>query len=106
ATSTGTGDVVGKVLRTGFTTGSPLSFGNPNNQISFQTGTPPAAVLVKLEKSVPTGPGFGYPGAVQRTYTITPTGGSGFVATLRSEERRVGKGCRSRWGRGHYEKRC
>ena len=87
ATSTGTGDVVGNVRRTGFTNGPALtnakSFGNPNNQISFQTGTAPADITVNLAKSVPTGTGFGYPGAVQRTYTITPNGGSGFTATLR-----------------------
>lgn len=87
ATSTGTGDVVGNVRRTGFTNGpaatNAKSFGNPNNQISFQTGTPPPDVLVNLVKSQPTGNGFGYPNAVQRTYTITPNGGSGYTATLR-----------------------
>src|SRR5207244_153831 len=28
------------------------------------------------------GPGFGFPGAVQRTYSITPNGGSSIMATL------------------------
>ncbi len=81
-TSTGNGDVVGNVRRTdlGLTA---RSFGNPNNQISFTTGTAPTEITVNLVKSVPTGVGFGYPGAVQRTYTITPTGGSGYTATLR-----------------------
>lgn len=81
-TSTGNGDVVGNVRRTdlGLTA---RSFGNPNNRISFTTGTAPTEITVNLVKSVPTGVGFGYPGAVQRTYTITPTGGSGYTATLR-----------------------
>jgi hypothetical protein len=81
-TSTGNGDVVGNVRRTdlGLTA---RSFGNPNNRISFTTGTAPTEITVNLVKTQPTGPGFGYPNAVQRTYTITPTGGSGFTATLR-----------------------
>ncbi len=33
-------------------------------------------------KSAPSGAGFGFTGAVQRTYTITQNGGSGFSATL------------------------
>jgi hypothetical protein len=80
--SSGNGDVVGNVRRTdlGLTA---RSFGNPNNRISFTTGTAPTEITVNLVKSQPTGPGFGYPNAVQRTYTITPTGGSGFTATLR-----------------------
>lgn len=81
-TSTGAGDVVGNVRRAdlGLTA---RSFGNPNNRISFTAGTAPTEINVNLVKSVPTGVGFGYPGAVQRTYTITPTGGSGYTATLR-----------------------
>ena len=82
ATSTGNGDVVGNVRRTDLGS-TARSFGNPNNQISFQTGNAPTAITVNLVKSQPTGAGFGYPGAVQRTYTITPAGGSGYTATLR-----------------------
>jgi hypothetical protein len=79
---TGTTDVVGNVRRTDLGS-TARSFGNPNNQISFQTGTAPTELTVNLVKDVPTGAGFGYPGAVKRTYTITPTGGSGYTATLR-----------------------
>jgi hypothetical protein len=39
-------------------------------------------VTINLVKAVPAG-GIAFPTAVQRTYTITPTGGSGFSATLR-----------------------
>lgn len=81
-TSTGAGDVVGGVRRTDLGV-TARSFGNPNNQLSFTSGTAPTEITVNLVKSVPTGNGFGYPGAVQRTYTITPTGGSGYTATLR-----------------------
>jgi len=81
-TSAGAADVVGNVRRTGFAGGGPaLSFGNPFNSIGFIVqGTVPTDILVNLVKSAP----GGFPGlAVQRTYTITPTGGAGFSATLR-----------------------
>ncbi|HEX8684936.1 MAG TPA: hypothetical protein VF654_00505, partial [Pyrinomonadaceae bacterium] len=81
-TSSGTTDVVGNVRRTDLGAGA-RSFGNPNNQLSFQIGTAPAAVTFNLAKSAPAGVGFGYPTAVTRTYTITPAGGSGYAATLR-----------------------
>ena len=81
-TSAGTADVIGNVRRTGFTGGGPaLSFGNPFNSIGFiAQGTVPTDILVNLVKAAP----GGFPGsAIQRTYTITPTGGAGFSATLR-----------------------
>ncbi|HST52682.1 MAG TPA: C25 family cysteine peptidase, partial [Pyrinomonadaceae bacterium] len=86
-TSSGIGDVVGNVRRTGFTNGPAVTnaetFGNPNVQVSFQTGTPATDMTVNLVKSVPTGNGFGYPNAVRRTYTVTQNGASAFTATLR-----------------------
>src|SRR5262249_34211588 len=54
-------------------------FGNPNNQITITAGTPPTDITVNLVKSAPAI----FPSAVQRTYTITPNGGSGITATLR-----------------------
>ncbi|HJT68495.1 MAG TPA: choice-of-anchor Q domain-containing protein [Pyrinomonadaceae bacterium] len=83
-TSTGTGDVIGNVKRTGFTGGgSALSFGNPFNSIGFAAaGSVPTDVTVNLVKAAPIS-GVALPVAVQRLYTITPTGGSGFSATLR-----------------------
>lgn len=78
-TPTGTTDVVGTVRRTDITT-TARSFGNPNNQISYQIGTAPSEMTVNLVKSAPAG----FASAVTRTYTITPTGGSStFTATLR-----------------------
>ena len=82
ATSNGTTDVVGNVLRTGFVSGTTFSFGNPDNQITITSapGTSPTSILVNLAKSIP----IGFPSAVQRNYTISPTGGVGaFTATLR-----------------------
>ncbi|HEY0100496.1 MAG TPA: C25 family cysteine peptidase, partial [Pyrinomonadaceae bacterium] len=79
--SSGTTDVVGNVRRTDLG-GTVRQFGNPNNQISFQTGSAPGEITVNLVKSVPSG-SMGFPVAVKRTYTITPTGGSGYTATLR-----------------------
>ena len=80
-TSSGTGDVIGNVRRTGFTGGGPaLSFGNPFNSIGFiAQGTVPTDILVNLVKAAPAG----LLTAVQRTYTITPNGGAGFSATVR-----------------------
>lgn len=89
ATSTGTPapgtDVVGNVRRThAFTTGTAYAFGNQFVSLNFTAaGTKPTAVNINLVKSVPTGANFGFPTAVQRTYTVTPTGGTGYSATLR-----------------------
>ena len=78
ATSAGTTDVVGNVLRTGFVTGgSALSFGNPFNTIAVTADTAPANILVNLVKGSP----GDFANAVRRTYTITPSGG-GFTGTL------------------------
>jgi YVTN family beta-propeller protein len=82
ATSSGSGVVVGSVKRTGITTGTTLSFGNPFNTIRFDSGTPPSEVTVSLDEHVPTTPAP-FPTAIARKYTITPTGGSGYSATLR-----------------------
>src|SRR6185503_11018557 len=84
-TSAGAADVIGNVKRLGFTGGgSALSFGNPFNSIGFAVGgTLPTDVTINLVKAAPVS-GVALPSpAVQRTYTITPTGGSGFSATLR-----------------------
>ena len=83
--STGTFDVVGAVKRTGAPLASAvaLTFGNPNNQITLGAGgTKPTDITVALVKAVPANPN-GYAAAVQRTYTISQTGGSGFTATVR-----------------------
>lgn len=78
ATSAGTTDVIGNVLRTGFVSGgSALSFGNPFNTIAITSGTAPANILVNLVKGSPAD----FANAVRRTYTITPSAG-GFTGTL------------------------
>src|SRR6185369_6471318 len=81
ATSVGSGDVIGNVKRNGFVTGGPaLSFGNQFNTIRFDSGTVPTDVTVNLVKSPPAG----FSGnVIPRTYTISPNGGAGFIATLR-----------------------
>ncbi|HEV7950760.1 MAG TPA: DUF4214 domain-containing protein, partial [Glaciihabitans sp.] len=83
--SQGTFDVVGTVSRTGgpFAPATTLTFGNPNNQMTFGAGgTKPSAVTVNLAKTAPPNPN-GFSTAVQRTYTISKTGGAGFTTTLR-----------------------
>ncbi len=79
--STGAGDVVGTVKRTGGPFGLiSLTFGNPNNILTFTgAGTRPTDVTVLLAKVAPAT----YAAAVQRNYTISQTGGSGFTATVR-----------------------
>jgi hypothetical protein len=78
ATSDGTADVVGTVSRTdlGIT---PRAFGNPFNTITIDSGTPPTQMDVTLDKFAPAS----FTNAVTRMYMLTPTGGSGFSATVR-----------------------
>ncbi len=78
--STGTGDVIGNLSRTGtFGSTTVYAFGNPNNQLALANGTRPTPVVVRLVKAVPAAKSD----AVARTYTITPTGGTGYTATVR-----------------------
>jgi hypothetical protein len=82
--SAGTADVVGNVKRTGtpLPLATNLTFGNPNNLVNFTAaGTQPNDVTFNLVKAAPSG-GIGFPNAVNRTYTITQNGGSGFSVTL------------------------
>ncbi len=80
-TWSGAGDVVGNIRRTNLAAcpGAAIAYGNPFTTITFNSGTPPTEVSVNLALSAP--PGFA--SAIARTYTITPTGGSGYTATLR-----------------------
>ena len=81
-TSSGNFDVNGRVQRNGFVTGgAALTFGNPFNTIQVTAGAAPANIIVDLTRAVPSG-AQGFPNAVQRTYTITPSAG-GFTGTLR-----------------------
>ncbi|MGH9932570.1 MAG: DUF4214 domain-containing protein, partial [Pyrinomonadaceae bacterium] len=79
--STGVSDVVGTVKRTGGPFAAiTLTFGNPNNQITFSAaGTKPTDMTVVLAKAAPAT----YTAAVQRNYTMSTTGGSGYTATVR-----------------------
>jgi hypothetical protein len=84
--SAGVGDVVGSIKRTALTSATQ-TYGNLNNTIGFTAGTPPTDITVKLTKTAPTDAATGqtnsgFSTAVNRTYVITPTGGSGFSATL------------------------
>ena len=80
-TSAGAADVLGTVRRTDLG-GVARSFGNVNNQVTINSGTPPTTLDFNLVKATPTG----FPAGVRvvpRTYTLTPTGGAGISATLR-----------------------
>jgi hypothetical protein len=78
ATSAGAGDVIGNVSRTTIANGTTYDFGNGNVELTFTSGTPPTSMVVNLVKgSSP------FTGAVSRQYTLTPTGGSGYAATVR-----------------------
>jgi Bacterial Ig domain len=92
ATISGSGDVVGSLTRTNggvqFPPATNITFGNPFTLLNFTVaGTRPTAITFKLTKTTPdlasTGQAnSGFPNAVQRTWLITPTGGSGFSATM------------------------
>jgi hypothetical protein len=74
-------DVVGNVNRTNaFVSLTAYAFGNQFITISFTgVGTKPTGVNINLVKAAPND----FSNAVQRTYNITPTGGSGFSSTVR-----------------------
>jgi hypothetical protein len=80
-TSAGAADVLGTVRRTDLG-GVARSFGNLNNTVQINAGTPPTQLDFNLVKAVPTGFPVGVK-VVPRTYTLTPTGGAGISATLR-----------------------
>ncbi len=80
-TSSGVADVLGTVRRLDLG-GTTRSFGNLNNTIQINSGTPPLQLDFNLVKATPTG----FPSGVKvvpRTYALTPSGGSGISATLR-----------------------
>ena len=85
ATCSGTTDVTsilsatGGITRTAIGTGTMRCFGNPQNQLTINSGTAPTAFKVKLVKAAPAAK----TGAVTRTYTFTPTGGGALTATVR-----------------------
>jgi hypothetical protein len=77
--SAGGGDVVGDVVRTcAFALGTPYAFNNPNTTLNFSSGSPPTSVTINLLSTKPSQLAT----AVPRTYTLTPSGGSGYAATL------------------------
>lgn len=77
----GAGEVVGNLRRTNLAAcpGVPIAFGNPHTTIQFTSGTAPSEISVQVLSGAPAG----FPTAALRTYLITPTGGSGYTATLR-----------------------
>lgn len=81
STSSGANDVIGNVTRThAFTNATSYAFGNPFVSLNFTgAGTNPTSITFNLVKVAPND----FTNAVTRTYTITPTGGAGFSATLR-----------------------
>jgi hypothetical protein len=81
ATIQGRADVVGTVRRTGpFVPDTVYQFNNPNVQMRFTNqGTLPSEASVTLALTQPQL----LPQALQRTYTITPTGGVDYLASLR-----------------------
>jgi hypothetical protein len=78
--STGVSDVIGTVTRTAAFGTTTITFGNPNNQITFgAAGTKPTSLTVILAKAPPAT----YAAAVQRNYTISQVGTNTSLATLR-----------------------
>ncbi len=80
ATTSGIGDVWGNMRRIGpLVTGTCYGFGNPNVSLNFASGTLPSEITVNLVPGTPAG----FANAVSRSYTITPSGGSDYSATVR-----------------------
>jgi hypothetical protein len=78
--STGVSDVIGTITRTAAFGTTPITFGNPNNRITFAAaGTKPTSLTVVLAKVPPAT----YAAAVKRNYTISQTGTNTSTATLR-----------------------
>jgi hypothetical protein len=78
--STGVSDVVGTITRTAAFGTTTITFGNPNNQITFgAAGTKPTALTVVMAKVAPAT----YAAAVQRNYTISQTGTNTSTAVVR-----------------------
>ncbi len=76
--SAGDGDVIGNVRLMNPTGGFASYYGNRFNRISLSGGTFPTSITVNLVKSAPAD----YLNAIKRTYTVTPSGGSGYTATV------------------------
>lgn len=78
--STGVSDVIGTVTRTAAFGTTTITFGNPNNQITFAAaGTKPTSLSVLLAKAPPAT----YAAAVQRNYIISNVGAFTSTSTLR-----------------------
>jgi hypothetical protein len=77
----GPGEVIGNIRRTNLAAcpGAAIAYGNPFSTIRFTSGTAPDEMAVNVALSAPSG----FAGAINRTYLIAPTGGSGYTADLR-----------------------
>jgi protocatechuate 3,4-dioxygenase beta subunit len=81
SSTSGTGDVTGNVRRTSFSPNTAYSFGNQFTSITFASGgTLPSQMDMNI--SIGSTPA-GKPDAIERSYDISSTGGSGFSSTLR-----------------------
>lgn len=79
ATTTGIGDVTGKVKRTAISDNTEYTFGNPNTSITFNqntTGTLPADVMFVITKGSNRGVHANKTDAVARLYQVIRTGGT------------------------------
>lgn len=76
----GAGDLVGIVTRTTIAVGTTYCFGNSLNTIQFNSGTPssPTMTVTLVKGSLP----GNISGAVNRLYTLEPTGMTAFSATV------------------------
>ena len=79
STGSGSGDVLGRTFRNGLSNGTTYFFGNTDNRITFNSGTPPANFTLYLQKGTPAFTSNG----PNRTLQLTPVGGSGYSATVR-----------------------
>jgi hypothetical protein len=76
-------EIVGNVMRTGWTNGAVHSFNNPNMQVTTNGGTAPTSFTVTMIPQNGGGDPSQNEREVKRKFLFTQTGGSGFTADIR-----------------------
>lgn len=85
SSTTGTGDVTGKIYRNSLSANTAYSFGNQFTTYAFTVAPTNVTVIVTIGAAYGGDGGgtpWGYPTSVKRSYEMNPTGGAGAVVTM------------------------
>lgn len=82
ATTTGQGDVTGKIYRSTVNANTPYSFGNQFTTYSYTVAPTDVTVIVTIGTAYGVTSSWGDPHSVQRSYEMIPTGGTGGRVTM------------------------